>query len=172
MCSRFKGLSDTSPHREENTTAKHRPRTGKSRTLIQKMHTKTGRIGLRFSCSGAKSTPIHLIKGPSVCPKSEGTTRQIRPRIRNPAFPPRDHRPIGAVSRLSWTRVFLPSDGGDPERNFHWGPEVRGISGLENETESRTLKLSISTLRNFPCTGKRRIKLDSICFVGECSPMR
>jgi hypothetical protein len=76
---------------------------------------KNGRMGVRFCCSGAKSTSIHLIKGPSMCPKSEGATKKIRPRMRNP----RDHDPIGAVSRVSWTGVFLASEGGHPERNFH-----------------------------------------------------
>jgi hypothetical protein len=118
--------------------------------FVQKVRSKTGRIGRRFSCSGAKSTSIQLIKGPSVCPKSKGATRKIRPRIRNPAFQLRHRRPIGAVSRVSWTGAFLPLDEGDPERNFHWGLEGRGTSPLEIETESRALKLSTSMVRKFP----------------------
>jgi hypothetical protein len=77
-----------------------------------------------------------------VCPKSQGATRKIRPRTRNSAFHPRDHDPIGAVSRVLGREFF-----------FHRTKVIqRGIfiGSVEIETESRVLKPSISTVRKFP----------------------
>jgi hypothetical protein len=89
---------------------------------------KPGASALDSHC-GAKLRSIHLIKDPPVCPKSQGAKRKIRPRMRSPAFHLRHQRPIGAVSQVSWTAVFLcfPSDEGHPERNSHWGRADRGI---------------------------------------------
>jgi hypothetical protein len=89
-------------------------------------------------------------QGPFGVPKITGSntnnpTKNDKSRISSSSSP---------SNRRCFTRQldgsFFPSDGGDPERNFHWGPEGRGRSPLEIETESRALKLSTSTVRKFP----------------------
>jgi hypothetical protein len=57
-------------------------------------------------------------------------------------------------SRKGGTRIIFNGRCGDATRTFHWGPDVRGISAVDIQTESRALKLSISTLRKFPVDRK------------------
>jgi hypothetical protein len=76
----------------------------------------------------------------------------------------------GGRSRKGGTRTFFNGRCGDATRTFHWGPEVRGISGVDIQTESRALKLSISTLRKFPVHRKTSKKTRQRLFPRPMTP--